>query len=1634
MTDSRKPDLYKVSILGKESIHCGFHLIPYIAHTVLTTLPSSTYVLVTDTRVAKFHLSAFEAAFNAELGTIAVEKRPRFLSHLIPPGETSKSREGKAEIEDFLLANACTRDTLILALGGGVVGDLVGFVAATFMRGVRFVQIPTTLLAMVDSSVGGKTAIDTPHGKNLVGAFWQPEYIFIDAAFLETLPIREFSNGMAEVVKTAAIWDENEFATLESRAVDITSAIQIESAKNSHAGRVVSTRSESQKLLLSVIVGSISVKAHIVTIDERETGLRNLVNFGHTIGHAIEAILTPAVLHGECVSIGMMFEAEVARQMGVLSQVAVGRLSRCLKAYNLPIAVTDSRIASLPAARQLTVDHLLDVMKVDKKNSGTVKKIVILSRIGATYEQKATAVSDQRIRNVLSEAITVIPAVPRNTPVKMATPGSKSISNRALVLAALGQGTCRLKNLLHSDDTQVMMQALIDLQGATFSWEDNGDTLVVQGGGGSLAVPPAGKEIYLQNAGTAARFLTTVCTLVKSDKQGAATVITGNARMKQRPCGPLVDALRASGNPIEYRENAGSLPLSISATSAGMHGGHIRLAASISSQYVSSILLCAPYASSPVVLELVGGQVISQPYIDMTIGVMKSFGIMVTRDVDAAGKHLDVYRIPTGPYRNPSEFTIESDASSATYPLAIAAITGTTCTITGIGSASLQGDAGFAKGVLEAMGCKVVQTDNETTVTGPPSGQLRAIGFVDMEPMTDAFLTASVLAAVATQPPYAGRALADAPVNTTRILGIANQRVKECNRIKAIIDELAKFGVHTKELDDGLEIYGKPIGELNQGASINCYDDHRVAMAFSVLGTVVAGTVLEEKRCVAKTWPNWWDDLENKIGISTKGVELHTSAGPSVDRYHEHGASVFLTGMRGAGKTFIGTLAAEALGWKFTDADAVFESKHGMLVSEFVRDKGWEAFRESEKAVLDELLLTRDKKHIVSLGGGIVETPSAREALKNYAKSRGPVVHVLREIDEIVQYLGEETSRPAYGEAIEDVFRRRQPWYAEVSSHEFISHTGTLQQSIQVSKKSTSDGHADDIANGRTVHTILPTSSGVQAEVKRYFEHITGLRPNLAPNVQPGKRSYFLSLTFPDLTPALPLMDLLTIGVDALEVRADLLSMSGFPVTTPSVPPRAYVATQVTAIRQRTGLPIVFTLRTTSQGGMFPDGAQTEAMELFDLALRLGCEYIDLETSWPEERIRELHSRKGYSQVIASWHDWSGRMKWLGSEVSQKYKLAAELGDIVKIVGTAGDIGDNIDLLLFVRSLGKTPRKPFLAINMGEQGKMSRILNSTFSPVTHPLLPSRAAPGQLSFAEIQEALHLVGLLPKQQFYLFGTPISHSMSPTIHNTAFATLGLPHHYDLLETESVDDKVKAAIAASDFGGASITIPHKLAVIPLLDGLSEEAQTIGAVNTIVPRKRADGTRELWGDNTDWAAIHHMVASNLKGVSPASAKGLVIGAGGTSRAALYALHRAGIGAIYLYNRTASSAKTVVASFPATYNIHVLDNLDVLPLGPPTVIISTIPASATTSDSHTHNALFLPASIFAAPQGVVIDMAYKPSATPLLKLARAVNASWVVVTGLSVLLEQGYRQFEIWTGRRAPRSIVEKEVLAKYSL
>ena len=1551
-------DPTRLEILGKEDIIIDFDIWKqFVVEDLVSHLPSSTYVLITDTNLFPLYVPAFKHTFQ-DL-TASSNTPPRLLTYEIPPGESSKSRETKAEIEDWMLSEQCTRDTVIIALGGGVIGDMIGYVAATFMRGVRFVQVPTTLLSMVDSSIGGKTAIDTPLGKNLIGAFWQPRRIYIDLSFLETLPVREFINGMAEVIKTAAIWDESEFTALEQNASLILTTIRAKFTDRA-------TRLEPiREILKRIVLGSARVKAGVVSADEREGGLRNLLNFGHSIGHAYEAILTPQVLHGEAVAIGMVKEAELARHLGVLKPGAVARLTKCISSYDLPISIEDRHIQMLTAGKSCPVDLLLERMAVDKKNDGKKKKIVLLSAIGKTHESRASIVEDRAIRIVLSHAIEVTPGVPKLPKNEVIPPGSKSVSNRALVLAALGSGPCRIKNLLHSDDTDFMLTAISKLEGASYAWEEAGEVLVVQGKGGDLQASPS--ELYIGNAGTASRFLTTVVSLCRPSTV-SSTILTGNERMKARPIGPLVDSLRANGVGIKYLEKENSLPLEVEA-SGGFEGGQIDLAATVSSQYVSSLLMCAPYAKKPVTLRLIGGKPISQPYIDMTTAMMATFGINVVRSKTEA----HTYHIPQGVYQNPQEYLVESDASSATYPLAVAAISGTTCTVPNIGTKSLQGDARFAVDVLRPMGCKVVQTDHSTTVTGPLPGQLKAIKEVDMEPMTDAFLTASVLAAVAT--------------GTTRIRGIANQRVKECNRIVAMKDQLGKFGVECRELEDGIEIDGRPASTLSSPRDgVYCSDDHRVAMSFSVLSTAVPKPVLIlERECVGKTWPGWWDTLSLSFGVGLAGKELAVSHRKKHAPQALSTKSIFIIGMRGAGKTTASGWASEILNRPWIDLDMELERITGVTIAELIKTKGWEGFRDAELSLLKRMMSEKPTGFVFACGGGVVEIPEARHLLSKYHKAGGIVLLVHRDTEQVMEYLKIDKTRPAYVEDMMGVYLRRKPWFQECSNFQYHSTSGETG-ALFVAR--------EDF--GRFLSLISGESS--------HFEEIRA-----------KQHSFFVSLTMPDISNAVDILNVVAVGSDAVEVRVDLLQD---PNSKSGVPTVEFLIVQLAQLRSIVALPLIFTIRTMSQGGRFPDNAQDEALKLYKTAARLGMEYIDLEMTLPDEILRSVTEAKGFSKIIASHHDPQGRLSWKNGGWIQFYNKALQYGDIIKLVGLARKMEDNFDLAKFKANMAAAHDVPMIAINMGVLGKLSRVLNAFMTPVSHPALPFKAAPGQLSATEIRQGLSLLGEIQPKLFYLFGKPISTSRSPALHNTLFQLNGLPHIYSRFETDHTRD-LEEIIRSPKFGGASVTIPLKLEVIPLLDDITDAARLIGAVNTIVPHLDKSGkSSRLVGDNTDWLGMTHslVAASYNNATSGPAGSALVIGAGGTARAAIYALNSLAHSPIYVVARTPSKLSTLISSFPKEFDIIPLTRLSAVEeiSELPRVAIGTIPADKPIEQ----NIREILANLLrhrkadTTQQRTLLEMAYKPSQTALMQMAK--DAGWVTIAGLEVLSAQGWYQVSIF--------------------
>ncbi|MGH7802692.1 MAG: 3-dehydroquinate synthase [Thermodesulfobacteriota bacterium] len=279
-------------------------------------------------------------------------------SHLIsfPAGEIHKNRDTKSRIEDEMSKLKIGRDSCVIALGGGVVGDIAGFVAATYNRGIPYIQGPTTLVASVDSSIGGKTGVDTPYGKNLIGTFYQPWRVYIDVNTLRTLHEKEIREGLAEVIKYGVIKDEKLFEYLE-RNID----------------HIFSFNADA---LIHIIKRGCEIKRQVVELDEKESNLRKILNFGHTIGHAIENISDYKISHGEAISMGMVTEVKIALELGFWKVDEYERLVSLFKKTGLPTKLPDS----------LDLSRMIDTMKLDKKARQGKIEMVLPRKIGEMVE------------------------------------------------------------------------------------------------------------------------------------------------------------------------------------------------------------------------------------------------------------------------------------------------------------------------------------------------------------------------------------------------------------------------------------------------------------------------------------------------------------------------------------------------------------------------------------------------------------------------------------------------------------------------------------------------------------------------------------------------------------------------------------------------------------------------------------------------------------------------------------------------------------------------------------------------------------------------------------------------------------------------------------------------------------------------------------------------------------------------------------------------------------------------------------------------------------------------------------------------------------------------------------------------
>jgi 3-dehydroquinate synthase len=328
-------------------IYIGQNILDRMGLVITKKNWASRYIIITDSNVSPLHGDRVQAALK-EMG-LKVDQID------FPAGEASKNIQTIFSIIHRMIEVGADRTSALIALGGGVVGDITGFVASIYMRGIPYIQVPTTLLAQVDSSIGGKTAIDLPQGKNILGTFHQPKGVFIDLAFLKTLPPREFGNGLAEIVKCGIIDDPELLSLLEKEAEAI--------------------RNQDMILLEKIIARTCRIKKGIVEIDEMETGLRRILNFGHTIGHAIEAESGYSISHGEAVSVGMVAAANISDRLKYLPSEDRERIRSLIRM----IGLTDR----IPPT--LSTDGVSSRIKRDKKKEGDIVRFVLLKKIGVPF-------------------------------------------------------------------------------------------------------------------------------------------------------------------------------------------------------------------------------------------------------------------------------------------------------------------------------------------------------------------------------------------------------------------------------------------------------------------------------------------------------------------------------------------------------------------------------------------------------------------------------------------------------------------------------------------------------------------------------------------------------------------------------------------------------------------------------------------------------------------------------------------------------------------------------------------------------------------------------------------------------------------------------------------------------------------------------------------------------------------------------------------------------------------------------------------------------------------------------------------------------------------------------------------------
>ncbi|KAL5356878.1 type I 3-dehydroquinase-domain-containing protein [Aspergillus floccosus] len=792
-------------------------------------------------------------------------------------------------------------------------------------------------------------------------------------------------------------------------------------------------------------------------------------------------------------------------------------------------------------------------------------------------------------------------------------------------------------------------------------------------------------------------------------------------------------------------------------------------------------------------------------------------------------------------------------------------------------------------------------------------------------------------------------------------------------------------------------------------------------------------------------------------------------------------ASIVLLGIRGTGKSSLAVILAATSGRRLIDADRYFQQVTGRTRAAFKKDYSLSDYRQQETKVMDFILNEHSEGCVIVCGPGSTER-NVQMLLREYAKTH-PVIHIIRDADSIQSYLKAWDT-----DKVRRFLEASGPIYRACSNLEFFN----------VSEKGGGDGK--DSQHGSHLELELDqrfqpstpflTLKRLQRDFLRFIAFATGDSTDLKNqqtsfplSTQPiESRTFTYAVDVPISSLFDRKMDIedLESTADAFQLKIDVHDTASSDLgIDPNLANR--ISEMVATIRRNIVVPLIFHVESyAGPGDSSPQHhhptrrPETAYLHLVQHGLRLAPDFLTVDLSYDDSLLLQIISLKGSSKVIGHYgNSQPSPAGWDDPKYLAMYERGRKLGcDMVRLTQPAASIEDNFAVQRFrhhVKTIHGT-EIPLIAYNSGHLGRLSGCFNSIMTPVIpQPLRSEAQAKGlpSITLREAQEALYSSFALDPMQFFVFGANVTYSLSPAMHNAAFKACGMPHVYSIHQSPSLRG-LNELVENPYFGGTSVSLPYKTESIPLLHSMSPHARAIGAVNTLIPirnleqhalnaedslymeKSRAGPIKALHGDNTDWIGICNCFR---RGLSPANAirpssTGLVIGAGGMARAAVYSMIHLGVQNIFVWNRTLANSEKIAHHYnrqnlyPPRQNgsdsrptVHTLQSLhDPWPANykQPTVICSGIPAHSIGNEPAPN--FELPTQWLESPTGgVVVDLAYKPLNTPLMKQIRALShRGWVALDGLDVLPEQGFAQFELFTGRRAPRRLMRTIVLEEY--